>query len=301
MPRAIVIVNAHAGSLRGDPRRLTQIERLLRDAGIEAEILLRRKFGIEAAARDAVRRRPAMVVAAGGDGTISSIAAVLAGTGIPLGVLPLGTRNHFARDLGLPLGMEDAVRVLAEGAIHRIDLGEVNGRVFVNNSSIGFYPRLVRLREKIGHRSRPGKWVAAARAAMGVFRRFPNFRVVLQSPHGAIRRRSPLVFVGNNRYDLRLPVSRARERLDEGALSLYVANRTGRAGILRLTLDALLGDALRAPDLESAEVEELWIHNPRRRIAVAMDGEVLPLRTPLHFRIRPRALPVLVPGEGEAG
>ena len=118
-----------------------------------------------------------MIVAAGGDGTVSAVAANVAGTGIPLGVLPLGTLNHFARDLGLPFDVEEAVRVLKSGRAIAVDTGEVNGHTFMNNSSIGLYPRLVRYRNQQQHRLGRGKWSALLRATLTVLHRHPLFGV----------------------------------------------------------------------------------------------------------------------------
>ena len=111
-----------------------------------------------------------LVVAGGGDGTLSAVAAALVGTDTALGVLPMGTLNHFAKDLGIPLKLEKAVQTLFTGKIARVDVGEVNGRIFLNNSSIGFYPRIVQARKREQRRGR-SKWVAFAQAAATVFRK----------------------------------------------------------------------------------------------------------------------------------
>src|SRR5262249_1860097 len=140
------------------------------------------------------------VVAAGGDGTVSTIAAALAGGDVPLAVLPLGTLNHFARDLGMPATIADAARAIADGAVDRVGVGEVTGRIFVNNSSRGLYPLVVASREADQRATGHGKWRAMLTAIWRVLRRFPLLAVQVRSAAGAVTARTPFVFVGNNAY-----------------------------------------------------------------------------------------------------
>jgi diacylglycerol kinase family enzyme len=236
------------------------------------------------------------VVAGGGDGTVGSVAGALAGTDRPLGVLPLGTLNHFAKDLGIPLALEEAARNVCEGRAVPVDVGEVNGHVFVNNSSLGLYPRIVRRREKLQEREGSGKWSAFLRASMAVLLRYPFMSVRLEADGRQIARKTPFVFVGNNEYQVENLRLGARSCLDAGRLSLYVAHRTGRLGLLRLALSALLGRLREAHDFDALCAREIWVETRRpKRIPVATDGEVTVLSTPLHYRIRPGALKVIVP------
>ena len=144
--------------------------------------------------------RPGVIVAGGGDGTVSTVAAALVDTDICLGVLPLGTLNHFAKDLGLPLDLEAAVRCIATGVTSRVDVGEVNGRVFVNNSSLGLYPDIVRDREQQQKRFGRGKWHALLRASIAALRRYPFLQVSLAVEGRERAYRTPFVFIGNNAY-----------------------------------------------------------------------------------------------------
>jgi diacylglycerol kinase family enzyme len=238
------------------------------------------------------------VVAGGGDGTVGSVAGALAGTDRPLGVLPLGTLNHFAKDLGIPLGLEEAARNVCEGREVLVDVGEVNGQVFVNNSSLGLYPRIVRRREKLQEREGSGKWSAFVRASLAMLRRYPFLSVRLDADGRRISRKTPFVFVGNNEYQMESLQMGGRRCLDAGRLSLYVAHRTGRLGLLRLALSALFGRLRQAEDFDSLCAREVWVETRRpRRLPVATDGEVTVMTTPLHYRVRPRALRVIVPKE----
>lgn len=253
-------------------------------------------------ARAAVSNGARAVVAGGGDGTVSAVASALVGTNKALGVLPLGTLNHFAKDLSIPLEVKEAARNVCEGRAVLVDVAEVNGRVFINNSGLGLYPHIVRRREKLQERGSAGKWAAFMRAALATLKRYPFMNVRLSADGRGIVRRTPFVFVGNNEYEVEGTRIGARQRLDEGRLSLYVAHRTGRLGLLRLALRALFGRLRRAKDFDALDAEEIWVETRRpKRLYVATDGEVNVMTTPLHYRVRPKALRVIVPNEVTSG
>jgi diacylglycerol kinase family enzyme len=249
---------------------------------------------------DQIRRahelRPDVLVAAGGDGTVNAAANHCVDHGIPLGILPFGTRNHFARDAGIPRATEDAVRTIARRRTRRVDVAEINGRVFLNNSSIGAYPRLVHQREELRGPHGEGKWIATARAGFSVLRRHPTLHVEIETPAGIVRRRTPFVFVGNNPYDLRFFVLGRRHRLDTGELSVYYGRRAGRSASLRLAMRSLLGRLDQARDFEGFTIPQLQLHSRRSSLRVSYDGEIRRMRLPLRYRSRPRALRLIVPG-----
>jgi diacylglycerol kinase family enzyme len=235
-----------------------------------------------------------LVVAGGGDGTIAAVAAALVGTDTTLGVLPMGTLNHFAKDLGIPLELEKAVQTLFTGKVVRVDVGEVNGRIFLNNSSIGFYPRLVQEREREQRQGR-SKWVAFAQAAALMFQKSGTLHVELDKDYS--RRQSydtPFVFVGNNRYAVAGLEIGTRAILDGGKLWVCAAPYAGRLTLIVLALEALLG-FVRDADLAAFETDQTNVRMRRDHVRVATDGEVKVMRTPLHYRSRPGALRVVVP------
>ncbi len=237
-----------------------------------------------------------MVVAGGGDGTINAVAAQLADTGVSLGVLPLGTLNHFAKDAGIPLELDAAIAAIANGVRRRVDVGEVNDRIFLNNSSLGLYPDIVRDREKQQSRLGRGKWLAALWATIGALRRFPFLSVRLTMDDGSDHARStPFVFIGNNAYTMEGFNVGARPALDRGELSLFVAQRPGRLGLIRLGWCALWGRLAQERDFDVLSAKNLEIDTRHKRIRVATDGEVTVMLTPLRYRIRPGALWVIVP------
>jgi diacylglycerol kinase family enzyme len=298
--RAAVLLNTTAKAMKDEPEaHAERVAEAFRAAGISADVRAVPCEQIPQAVRDAASTDVDVVVLGGGDGTVSSGAEVLAGGEKPLGVLPLGTLNHFARDLGIPTELEAAVRTIAGGAVREVDVGEANGRVFVNNSSLGLYPELVRGREHLRQCVGNGRWLAMVRAGVEVFRRLPVVAVTLRAMGRATRFVTPFVFVGNNRYEMSLFAPGVRPALDRGELCIYVARNTGRFGIVRLALSALLGKLDQSRDFEATCMPELDLEAPRRSIHVAVDGEVVPMSSPIRFRVRERALRVIAPAAAE--
>lgn len=244
--------------------------------------------------RRAVQGGAPAVVAAGGDGTVNAVAASLVGSQVPLGVLPAGTLNHFAKDLGIPLELESAVDVIAAGRVVAVDAAEVNGRIFLNNSSIGVYPQVVRLRERYREKGL-GKWIAAGWATLAVLRRRPFLGVRIASPDGVLVRRTPFVFVGNNEYRMAGFHPGSRASLTGGTLAVYVMKADRRRSLLRLAWLVMWRGAEATPELDLLTVEEVRVETKRGRLQVSLDGEVAGLESPLQYQILPGALRVLVP------
>jgi diacylglycerol kinase family enzyme len=296
----IVILNAGAGSVAKSGDLRSRIAELFGAAGMNAEIISVAGKDVSAAAKQAVAGHHETIVAAGGDGTVSNVAAEMADTEKILGVLPLGTLNHFAKDLQVPLRLESAVRTIVERHTATADVGEVNGRVFINNSSLGIYPHIVHRRVAEQTRLRIGKWPAFIWASMHAFRRFPFLYLRIEVKGGTLRRKTAFLFVGNNEYEITGFRIGARRRLDAGKLGLYLTHRVGRWGLIRLTLRALLGHLNQAKDFEAYLVEEAFVEARRHFILVATDGEVKWMESPLHYRSRPGALRVIVPHNSAA-
>jgi diacylglycerol kinase family enzyme len=250
---------------------------------------------IAATAREAAEGSERVVVAAGGDGTISAVAAAVAGTEKVLGVLPVGTLNHFAKDLGIPLDLETAVRTISDGEVAAVDVGEVNGRIFINNSSLGIYPRIVSRREAQQQRLARGKWPAFFWATIQALRRFPFLDLRIAFEGQQIFRRTAFLFVGNNEYQIAGFNLGSRTCVNAGKLGLYLSHGTGRFGLFRLAFRALFGRVDQEKDFDVFCVTEARIETRKRRLLVALDGEVTRMETPLQYRIRPAALRVLVP------
>jgi diacylglycerol kinase family enzyme len=291
-----------------------RVSELFAAAGVDARIVMLTSGAHAAdAARDAAAAGACAIVAGGGDGTVNAVASVVAGTATALGVLPLGTLNHFAKDAGIPLDLEPAVATIIAGHIKKMDTGDVNGRTFVNNASIGIYPDIVVERERLrqlGYR----KWIAFALASARHLRRYRRLVVRLATPRpgsgqaprpgseqagdGSDRARTAFLFVGNNEYQVDGLSLGARDRLDGGRLFAYLAPRVHTRELPKLFALALTGRARERQALESFAAEELDVATPgRRRLRVAVDGEVIVMRVPLRFRARPASLRVIVPGD----
>jgi YegS/Rv2252/BmrU family lipid kinase len=248
-------------------------------------------------AREAADGPYDIIVAAGGDGTVNSIASAIVDTDKVLGVLPLGTLNHFARDLKIPFDLEAAAHAIVAGNISKVDVGEVNDRIFLNNSCLGLYPIIVREREK-RERLGTGKWPAFFWATIQAFRRYPFLDVRLRVEDQQFDRRTPFAFIGNNHYAMDAFNIGLRARLDKGLLSIYIANRTTRLGLIHLGLRAVFGRLGQDKDLLALSSDEVKIETGHTHLRVALDGEVEIMNTPLRYRVRPGALRVIVPKEG---
>jgi diacylglycerol kinase family enzyme len=293
-----VVLNGGAGNGH-DQEAADAVREKFAQAGLDAEVMLARDGDeIVRSARKALDAGARLVVGGGGDGTINAVASVLVGSGVPFGVLPLGTLNHFAKDLGMPLVLEDAVRAIAAGRQKQVDVGEVNGRIFLNNSSLGLYPDIVHDREKQQRRLGRGKWLSALWASISALRRYPFLSVRLAVNGERLARRTPFVFIGNNEYLMEGLAIGERARLDAGVLSLYVAQRPGRLGLLRFALRALFGKLAHERDFDVLVSPEMEIETRRSQIMVATDGEINMMQTPLRYRVRPGALTVIVPEKG---
>lgn len=236
---------------------------------------------------------PRFVAVAGGDGTIRCAAGVVAGTDLPLLPIPAGTRNHFAREVGIAT-MEDAGRA-AEGEVILVDIGEVNGEVFVNNAGIGVYPRIVRDRKV--HQRRFSKQTATLMATWAQVRNLHKFNVTVNGE----TYRAWMVFVGNGRYGTSMFDVAERESLDSGVLDVRILRADGKLARARVIGALLAGRLEQSAMAEFDEVTSIELHFDAANVDVALDGEILRLDTPLRFTCRAKALRVLVPPAGPEG
>jgi diacylglycerol kinase family enzyme len=290
-----VLLNSRAG--HDDSAQATRVAAAFKEAGCDATIQTTDGKRITADAAKALKDRVDVIVAGGGDGTVNAVASVLVGSDVALGVLPLGTLNHFAKDLGMPLDIEPAAQVIAAARTMRVDVGEVNGRCFVNNSSIGLYARLVAEREK-QERDGVTKWIANAVAAARVWsRNYHRLRVTLRAKGIDRTVRTPFVFAGNNEYQLSGLELGGRRRLTAGVLHVCMAPGMSRAGVVRMIVAAVFGRIHTIEGFESFLTTDLTLDARLRKVQVSLDGEVTTLDNPLQYRIRPGALRVVVPGD----
>jgi diacylglycerol kinase family enzyme len=291
----VCILNGKAGAAKALDAE-ERLGALFTQHGAQATIIVAQEGDdIAALARQAIESGCKFVVAGGGDGTVNAVASVLVDTKTVLGVLPLGTLNHFAKDLKIPLTLDAAVATLFVGRATQVDIGEVNGQRFVNNSSLGLYPTIVRQRESLQARG-GGKWGAFARASIHALLRYPRFTMSMQVKGVTVAEETPFVFIGNNRYEVSGLHLGERSRMDEGRLWIYLAPRATRLKLLGLALQSLIGRPAES-DLRIFDAPECRVARRRKHIHVATDGEVTRLVAPLHYRILPGALCVMVPAD----
>jgi diacylglycerol kinase family enzyme len=292
-----VIVNSKSGKQDG-AERIEAIRDAFARAGAQVDIhALQPGDDATVAAEAAVDRGYATIVAAGGDGTISAVAGALAGADRRMGVLAFGTFNYFARSLGLPEDLDEAAEVIVAGHTRTLDLGEVNGHVFVNNASLGAYPAILDHREQFYRRWGRSR-IAAYWSMMLTLVRFRRPLRVTMTVDGAERQlRTPLIFVSRNAGQLESVGLEGGDCVRSGRFAVFVAPDVGRFGLVLYALRLGLGLAEPREDFELLCGREVDVVTARHSRLVARDGERERMQSPFRFRLRPGALDVLVPAE----
>jgi len=291
-----VLLNRGGGALSRDPALAERAETALRAAGLDIEVELLSGGDCSVRCRTIAERRDPLLIVGGGDGTISAAASVLVGTETKLGVLPLGTLNHFARDLGIPTDLDEAAKLIAAGKEIRVDVGEMNERIFINNSAIGLYPLMVVDRDQQRKRLGRSKALALLVASLRTLARFNHQRLTLTvNEEHTGRVDTPLLFVGNNDYRIDIGAPGQRESLDDGQLFVLVMRKKTRRGLIGASVRALLGRS-RSDDMVKLDgVERLRVSSHRSLLAVSLDGEVVRVEPPLEYKILKKALRVIAP------
>lgn len=292
-----VIVNAHSGSQRAD-EVCAILSRVFEDSSRSFHISVAAGPEIGRIAKEKAESDCEILVAAGGDGTICGVAEALLGKKKLLGVLPLGTFNYFAKNLGLPLDPETAARVILEGRPVRALVLDLNGRLVLNNASIGIHPAVLLKRRKLYRRWGRNQLNAYLSVLLTAFQPAPRLRVRLETEKGDVIRETPLVMVCSNAFQMEAFALAGMECLPCGKFALYVARMAGRATIFRLGLRVVMKQLRVEKDYEAICASDVTIETLRRsRFRVAVDGELERLESPLRFRIAPQELLVLAPGE----
>jgi diacylglycerol kinase family enzyme len=249
---------------------------------------------IQALAAKAVEEGAERVIAGGGDGTLRAVASALAGTAVPMGILPVGTLNHFARDLEIPLDLAEAAWVAAEGTPVAVDMGEVNGHVFLNNAVIGLYPFYRIQREQLEATGRQ-RFESVLGAVLKTLQRYPVMTVRIRVNGDEVVKRTPLVIVANNEHAMEGFTPWKRETMTDRILSIYTLRHRHRAGLFRILGKVAVGGKLAEEEFDVLRTREASIEMRWRKLEVSVDGELVPVSSPLLYRSRPGALKVLVP------
>jgi len=295
MARVPVLLNCNAGAAGSDPKIGEKVADALAKAGFDAEVELIDGGKCEVRCRALVERGDRLIVVGGGDGTVSAAASALVGSETLLGILPVGTLNHFARDLGISTNIEEAIKLIASRPERRVDVAEMNDRLFINNSAIGLYPLMVIDRDLQRVRLGRSKRLAMIVASLRTLARFNHQRLTLTVNDQQARIDTPLLFVGNNEYRTDIGAAGQRESIEDGELSVYVMRKKTRRGLIAASIRALFNRS-RADDMVRIEgVERLRVSSRKRQLAVSLDGEVVRAKPPLDYRIRKKALRVIAP------
>jgi len=292
---ATVLLNRGGGAVAADTEIADKVADALAEAGVEAEVELIEGGDCAVRCRAIAERGDRLVIVGGGDGTVSAAASVLVGTDTRLGILPLGTLNHFARDLGIPADLAEAAQLIAAGSERRVDVAEMNELMFINNSAIGLYPLMVVDRDLQRRRLGRSKRLAMIVASLRTLARFNHQRLSLTVNDEQARVDTPLLFVGNNDYRIDLGAPGQRESLDDGQLCVMVMRKKTRSGLIAASIRALFNRS-RPDDMAYLDgVERLRVDSRRSQLTVSLDGEVVRATAPLDYRICKKALTVIAP------
>lgn len=246
---------------------------------------------LEKAAREA---GVGAIIAGGGDGTISTAAAIAFRSGTPLAILPAGTMNLFARAMKVPLVLEEALEAIADGEVGAVDIATANGRPFVHQFSVGIHARLVRIRENMTYRSRVGKMVASLRAIGAAAMNPPQFEAELHTSKGIERRMVSGIAISNNPLGDGLIHA---DGLGRHVLGVYIAAPLGTFGLLRLALDVALGRWRESPLVSEKEIDEVTLHFPKRKrgAKAVVDGELINLDPAVRLEVHADGLKMVLP------
>lgn len=265
-----------------------------RDAGLEV-IEISEQLDCPAEVRARLARGTRLIIAAGGDGTVHHVVQAMIRSDAALAVIPTGTYNHFARDLGIPLAWREALDVALHGESRVVDTARIGERFFVNNVSLGLYPEMVARREARG-RDYP-RWKARIYAFAGAMKKYRHVTLAVESDGRRELIRTHVFMVSNNSYDLeRFGVEAPRKSLTGGKLTVYWLPHTSRIRLARWIARYLAGRAHTIPGFRVFQTTELRVQTSHTHLRVGIDGEVLTLNAPLSIAIEPRSLTVKVPG-----
>jgi YegS/Rv2252/BmrU family lipid kinase len=292
--RICCIINARSGT---ESTQFTKtVEAEFARHNVDAEIIeIEDGSALPRLAKLAVEEDYDTIVAVGGDGTINAVASAVVGKpGVKFGVIPRGTLNHFAGALGIPPDLERAVSTIVAGHAKAVDVGQVNGQIFVNNSSLGFYPSVVKMREGLQKKG-ASKWPAAFWSSVKIFFHFHRMNLHLVAANGLMTtQKTPMLFVGNNAYDTSIPKLGTRSSLEGGKIWIMMPTSATRIGLLSSLVKVTFGRET-AKDAITLETTEITITSNRGLEKVAVDGEVIRLQSPFKYKILPKSLRVIVP------
>ena len=295
MKKIAVIINPRSGSNAKLEEFIKKIRDIFLSFQVEPKIvLLYPVIDLKQKIAGLLTEGHEIIVAAGGDGTISSVARELVGTKAILGVIPNGTFNHFAKDVGIPLDIFEAIAVIVNGTPRYIDVGSVNDTVFINNSSIGIYSQLVRRRTELEQRGW-GRYIGFIKIVAYLFIRRPFIKARLLSRGEERFARTPFVFIGNNHYTFSGIGLGSRHALNQNVLTVCTMPGVKRWQLLALIARGFIGWLRPHTDIEATLVKEVRVVLEKPFVLVSIDGEIATIKTPLYYKSKPKALALMLP------
>jgi diacylglycerol kinase family enzyme len=298
--KMLAVLNREGGTFRTTDMQAyaDKARQVFGDAGDDLDVVVcDGKATADALERAARRDDLDAIIAGGGDGTISTAAGIAWKQGMPLGVIPAGTMNLFARSLKLPLDIWSVLPTLATGEIRDCDIGSADGKAFVHQFSAGMHARMVRYRNSLAYRSRAGKIAANVRASVGVVLNPPQFEIEFEVEGHRERRTISAISVSNNPFGQNgLMFS---DDLTSGHLGIYIAEPLSPAGAAKLAVDILRGKLRENAAITEMKARSVDLHFPRvhRSANYVLDGELAPLGRDVSIRLHPGELRVIMPKE----
>ncbi|WP_323764976.1 diacylglycerol/lipid kinase family protein [Marinovum sp.] len=239
------------------------------------------------------------IIAAGGDGTIGALASALAGTGVTLGILPMGTFNYFARSLDLPQDPAEALEIALNGASRQVPIGDVNGRIFLNNASLGAYASVLSVREHVYRNWGRSRLAAYWSVIVAMTTIYQSLKMKITVDGETHQLKSPMAFVAISAYQLDEFDLDGAEAIKQGKLALFVARDVGRLQLLWRALRIFFRGARSGTDYVLLTGADITIETRRNKRLIAHDGEKERMPGPYRFRLRQGALTVRVPQDAE--
>jgi diacylglycerol kinase family enzyme len=284
-----VVYNAKSGSSKVSPRQISSAF-----SGLKVTIdFYSISKGLEILAGKLKDKKYNILVAAGGDGTVNICANYATMYDVTLGVLPMGTLNHFSKDAGIPQDLTAAAHVIANGTVKKIDYASVDDKVFVNNASIGIYPTIVIKRESL--ESKLGKWPAAVLVTIASLFSNTTKHLTVDTPSASYKLKTSLLFVGNNSYQFDKIGFSNRSKLNTGKLYLYVIRDNHPLALVSSSLLTFFGFKRQQQDILQNTVGPIVVRSKKSTINVTLDGEVFTLKSPVSFSIYHRRLRLIIP------
>lgn len=287
MRRGILFLNARAGTFTVADE--SALRTMAEENGLRVVEVVP-GVNVRAVVRESLDAGLRSFVVAGGDGSLHHVAQTLVGTEGVLGVVPVGSVNHLARDLQLPIDdWRAAMEVALRGEVRQIDVGRINGRYFLNSVMLGIYPTLSEFRERF--RSMHSRWGAYAKAARLALHQFPHVTLVVELDGRVETFRTQMFVVAVNAYDLNTTgIVAPKTTFNDGRLTMYSLSFMSRPQFVRAAAKYLRGKIVDVEGFRSVRTTQLRVDTPKKTMSISVDGELVEMETPLQIAAVPSSL-----------